>query len=101
MRLLRLTPATVAMAVILSGAASAEIQIQPDATALPHSATTAESTFSKDTPESKTILNMEDVALAEQLRDLIDNKLQKYVPRQQDRAGIEAFYRHRDLRRFG
>jgi len=97
MRLLRLTPATVAMAVILSGAASAEIQIQPDATALPHSATTAESTFSKDTPESKTILNMEDVALAEQLRDLIDNKLQKYVPRQQDRAGIEAFYRHRDF----
>jgi murein L,D-transpeptidase YcbB/YkuD len=95
MRLLLLTTATVAIAVMLSGTASAEIPLQPDATALPHSATTSEPTVSKDTAEPKPILNAEDVALAEQLRDLIENKLQKYVPRQQDRAGIEAFYRHR------
>ena len=35
------------------------------------------------------------MAAAEQLRDLIENKLQMYVPRQQDRAGVAAFYRNR------
>jgi murein L,D-transpeptidase YcbB/YkuD len=95
MRLLLLSTAAVAMAVMLCGTASAESQLQPDATALPHSPTISESTFSKDTREFRPFLNAEDAAFAEQLRDLIENKLQKYVPRQQDRAGIEAFYRHR------
>jgi murein L,D-transpeptidase YcbB/YkuD len=83
------------MAVMLSGTASAESQIEPDPSALPHSPTTWEPTFSKDPPELRSILNAEDAAFAEQLRDLIENKLQKFVPRQQDRDGIAAFYRHR------
>ena len=39
----------------------------------------------------------EDVALSEQLQDLIANKLQQYVTRPQDRTAIEAFYRERDF----
>src|ERR1043166_4845635 len=88
MALLLLTTATVAMAVMSSGTASAESQIEPDPTALPHSPTPWEPTFSKDPLELRPILNAEDAAFAEQLRDLTENKLQKYVPRQQDRDGI-------------
>ena len=35
--------------------------------------------------------------LAGQLRDLIETTLQQYVPRQQDRASVEAFYSKRDF----
>ena len=35
--------------------------------------------------------------LVEQLRDLIENKLQQHVVRRQHRAGVEAFYRKRDF----
>ena len=39
----------------------------------------------------------EDVALSERLQFLIENKLQQYVPRLQDRTAVEAFYRGRDF----
>jgi murein L,D-transpeptidase YcbB/YkuD len=39
----------------------------------------------------------EDVALSEQLQELIANKLQQYVPRPEDRTAVEAFYRGRDF----
>ena len=49
-------------------------------------------------PETgKPIVSAEDVAVTERLQDLVENKLQQYVPRAQDRAGIEAFYRKRDF----
>jgi murein L,D-transpeptidase YcbB/YkuD len=37
------------------------------------------------------------VALSERLQSLIENKLQQYVPRLQDRTAVEAFYRARDF----
>ena len=49
------------------------------------------------TPPAKPLVPAEDVSVAEQLRDLIENKLQHHVSRQQDRAGIDAFYRNRDF----
>ena len=38
-----------------------------------------------------------DVALSEQLQDLVVNRLQQYVARPQDRTAIEAFYRGREF----
>src|SRR6476469_8452986 len=43
------------------------------------------------------IHSSDDLAVADHLRDLIETKLQRYVPQQQDRAGVEAFYRKRDF----
>jgi murein L,D-transpeptidase YcbB/YkuD len=93
MRLLLLAIATVATAVTLSGKASAESQFQPDA--LPHQAVPLETKLPRETEAPGPVLLAEDVAVAEQLRDLVQNKIQKYIPRQQDRAGVEAFYRKR------
>jgi hypothetical protein len=36
-------------------------------------------------------------ALTERLQDLIENRLQQYVARPQDRTAVEAFYRGRDF----
>ena len=47
--------------------------------------------------QSKTNRPAEDVALSERLQSLIENKLQQYVPRLQDRTAVEAFYRGRDF----
>jgi L,D-transpeptidase YcbB len=38
-----------------------------------------------------------DVALSEQLQDLVTNRLQQYVTHPQDRTAVEAFYRGRDF----
>ena len=43
--------------------------------------------------QSKPNRSAEDVALSERLQFLIENKLQQYVPRLQDRTAVEAFYR--------
>jgi murein L,D-transpeptidase YcbB/YkuD len=40
---------------------------------------------------------VKDIALSEQVHDLIANKLQQYVTRPQDRTAIEAFYRGREF----
>ena len=43
-------------------------------------------------PETgKPIVSAEDVAVTERLQDLVENKLQQYVPRAQDRTGIDSF----------
>ena len=42
-------------------------------------------------------LSAEDAAVADRLRDLVETKLQQYVPREQDRAGVLAFYRARNF----
>jgi murein L,D-transpeptidase YcbB/YkuD len=42
-------------------------------------------------------LSAEDAAVAEQLKNLIENKLTQYVPREHDRAGVLAFYKSRDF----
>jgi L,D-transpeptidase YcbB len=47
--------------------------------------------------QAKTNRSAEDVALSERLQSLIENKLQQYVPRLQDRTAVEAFYRARDF----
>ena len=47
--------------------------------------------------QSKPNRSAEDVALSERLQFLIENKLQQYVPRLQDRTAVEAFYRRRDF----
>jgi len=52
---------------------------------------------SKESEQGKPLQSSEDLAVAAQLRDLIELKLQRYVPRQQDRVGVEAFYRKRDF----
>src|SRR6516165_7086255 len=47
--------------------------------------------------QAKTNRPAEDVALSERLQSVIENKLQQYVPRLQDRTAVEAFYRGRDF----
>ena len=47
--------------------------------------------------QSKPNRPAEDVAFSERLQSLIENKLQQYVPRLQDRTAVEAFYRGRDF----
>jgi L,D-transpeptidase YcbB len=114
MRKFLLATSAAAIALILSAKAFAENdQFQPENnTVAPqavdggsYSATVAspEATaskglvLSKEPEQTKPIQSAEDIAVTEQLRDLIENKLQQYVPRGQDRAGVEAFYRKRDF----
>ena len=47
--------------------------------------------------QAKTNRPAEDVALSDRLQSLIENKLQQYVLRLQDRTAVEAFYRGRDF----
>jgi murein L,D-transpeptidase YcbB/YkuD len=42
-------------------------------------------------------LTADDAAIAERLRELVENKLQQFVPNAQDRAGVLAFYRGRNF----
>jgi murein L,D-transpeptidase YcbB/YkuD len=39
----------------------------------------------------------EDAAVSRQLKELVENKLQQYVPKEQDRAGVLAFYTARNF----
>ena len=49
-------------------------------------------------PETgKPIVSAEDAAVTERLQDLVEKKLQQYVPRAQDRTGIDSFYRKRNF----
>ena len=49
------------------------------------------------TAQAQPVQSAEDFAVAEHLRNLIENKLAQYVQHQQDRAGVEAFYRKRNF----
>jgi L,D-transpeptidase YcbB len=51
--------------------------------------------FSTETQSAKPIVSAKDVPVAEQLRNLIENEIARHIPRQEDRAGVEAFYRNR------
>ncbi len=42
-------------------------------------------------------LAAEDTAVADRLKELVESKLQPYVPREQDRAGVLAFYKARNF----
>ena len=42
-------------------------------------------------------LSAEDAAVAAQLKELVETKLSQFVPRQQDRAGVLAFYQTRNF----
>ena len=57
----------------------------------------SESTFPKQIDRAQTIKSVENITVTDQLRDLIENRLQQYVPQQQDRTGVEAFYRKREF----
>jgi murein L,D-transpeptidase YcbB/YkuD len=51
--------------------------------------------FSSDAQQAQPILSPEDAAVAERLRELVENELHRHVLREQDRAAIQAFYRAR------
>jgi hypothetical protein len=57
----------------------------------------SQSTFPKQIDRAQTIKSVEDITVTDQLRDLIENRLQQYVPQQPDRTAVEAFYRKRDF----
>jgi L,D-transpeptidase YcbB len=104
MRNLLLATSTVALALMFSSEAYPGSQIQADSKTAPQVAESelnspgdapSASTVAQETEPPTPIQSAEDAAVGEQLRDLLENKLQKYVPRQQDRAGVEAFYRKR------
>ena len=109
MRTLLIATSTVALALMLSSEAYPKAKLKP--TPRSHR-TIAESELNSpgtvphrpvaQTTEPPTpIQSAEDAAVGEQLRDLLENKTQKTIPRQQDRAGVEAFYRKRGFARFG
>jgi L,D-transpeptidase YcbB len=62
-------------------------QAQPADTAKPAESTAA----------ATQAMSAADTAVAAQLRDLVENKLQQYVPQAQDRAGVLAFYKARNF----
>jgi murein L,D-transpeptidase YcbB/YkuD len=51
--------------------------------------------FSPGTDQARPILSAADAAVAEKLRGMIENELQRHVQREQDRTDIQAFYRDR------
>jgi hypothetical protein len=57
----------------------------------------SESTFPNQIDRAQTIKSVQDITVTDQLRGLIENRLQQYVPQEQDRTGVEAFYRKRDF----
>ena len=57
----------------------------------------AEQTKPGAAEQAKSALSAADAAVAERLRELIENKLRQHVSREQDRAGVEAFYRDRNF----
>jgi murein L,D-transpeptidase YcbB/YkuD len=51
--------------------------------------------FSTEADQAKPIVPAEDAALAEKLKAIIATELHRHVKREEDRAGVEAFYRER------
>ncbi len=118
MRKLLLATSAVALALTLSGQAHAGVESIPVAAttvAPPETTTTDGLVFSKDAEQAKPIekavpseqappsgqaapaLAAENTAITERLKDLVENKLQQFVPKEQDRAGVLAFYRARNF----
>jgi murein L,D-transpeptidase YcbB/YkuD len=51
--------------------------------------------FSTETAQAKPMLAAEDAAVAEKLQEIIETDLHRHIKREEDRAGVEAFYRGR------
>jgi murein L,D-transpeptidase YcbB/YkuD len=121
MRKLLLATTAAALALTISGRAFAELDRAPDtATMAPARAITSEDLlFNKESGQAKPMeqakpdqaapaqaqpgelakpaISAADAPVADQLRDLVEHKLHQYVPREQDRAGVLAFYKSRDF----
>jgi murein L,D-transpeptidase YcbB/YkuD len=115
MRKFLLATSAVALALTFAAPAGAEPnQITPAATTVapPETTTTDGLVFSNDANQAKPIeqpeqqvaptgavptLSAEDAGVAAQLKELVETKLSQYVPREQDRAGVLAFYKARDF----
>ena len=121
MRKLLLATSAAALALTFSAPAHAELPgVVPPATSVapPETTTSNGLVFSKDADQAKPIdkpaeqaapptpaqqavaapsVSAEDAAVAERLRDLVENKLSQYVPKSQDREGVLAFYRARNF----
>jgi murein L,D-transpeptidase YcbB/YkuD len=104
---LRRLPLAAAFAFGLAGPALAQAEIpqepassgpQEPTSIAPPAATAVETLlFSTEAAQPKPMLAAEDMAIAEQLREAIANDLYRHIPRKEDRAGVEAFYRSRDF----
>jgi murein L,D-transpeptidase YcbB/YkuD len=124
-----LATSAVAVALTISGPASAELnRIVPAAATIapPETTTTDGLVFSKDADQAKPMdkpaeqtapaeqakepskpaeaakeaakpVAAEDTPVAAQIRELVETKLQQYVPKEQDRAGVLAFYKARNF----
>jgi murein L,D-transpeptidase YcbB/YkuD len=62
---------------------------------IPAAADARDLVFSADVQQAQPILSPEDAAVGERLRALNENDLHRYVSREHDRAGVQAFYRDR------
>jgi murein L,D-transpeptidase YcbB/YkuD len=74
--------------------AQAPAQAEP---VTPAPATQATAPDSQPAKQATAMLSPEDAAVAGQLKSLIESKLNQYVPREHDRAGVLAFYQGRDF----
>jgi L,D-transpeptidase YcbB len=72
-------------------------QDSPGAAAIPDTGSTFLEQTAKPLNEMKPAIAAEDTAITDQLRDLVENKLSLFVPKEQDRAGVLAFYRSRNF----
>jgi murein L,D-transpeptidase YcbB/YkuD len=125
MRKFLLATSAAALALTISGPAFAELDRIVPATATvapPETVTTDGLVFSKDADQARPIdrpaeqtapseqakepvkpaeaakpATAEDTAVAAQLKDLVETKLQQYVPKEQDRTGVLAFYKGRNF----
>jgi L,D-transpeptidase YcbB len=76
---------------VVEGASNSSTVPKPDGTP------SKGSELAKEAEPSTPIQSAEDVAVTERLRDSVENNLQQYVPRGQDRDGIKEFYRKRSF----
>ena len=76
-------------------AAPPAAETKPATAAAPDAQSPADAQAASNVP-AKPALSAEDAAIAERLKDLVENKLQQFVSKEQERAGVQAFYRSRD-----
>jgi murein L,D-transpeptidase YcbB/YkuD len=101
MKMLQASACVVASLLLGTGSASAvndRVPTGPAASATPAAALPADTSklvFSTDVQQAQPMQSAEDAAVADRLRELVENEIQRHVPREQDRAGIQAFYRDR------
>jgi murein L,D-transpeptidase YcbB/YkuD len=72
-------------------------QAQPETPAVQPPAAQTKTPETQSDNQAATQLSPADAAVAERLKTLIESKLNQYVPREHDRAGVVAFYKARDF----